>query len=130
MNLTNNPTNNNNNYITVILANNSDEALRQWVPNGCTTFFMVFTENLMILRSTDYRGMPSQPRFFLLTEKTYNQQEMVQTIQNGDSNYVSKAEFDELKALIIASMNNPQPNNQPQNNKEQGYKSNKRGGNN
>lgn len=128
MNLTTNNTNNSNNYVTVILANNSDEALRQWVPNGCTTFFMVFTENRMILRSTDYRGVPSQPRFFTLTEETFNQQNVPQTIQNGDSNYVSKAEFDELKALIIASMNNPQSNNQVPN-KEQGYKNNKRGGN-
>lgn len=128
MNLTTNNTNNSNNYVTVILANNSDEALRQWVPNGCTTFFMVFTENRMILRSTDYRGVPSQPRFFTLTEETFNQRNVPQSIQNGDSNYVSKAEFDELKALIIASMNNPQSNNQVPN-KEQGYKNNKRGGN-
>ena len=122
---------NTNNNLTIVVANNSDEALRQWVPPGCTTFFVIFSENRMILRSTDFRNLPSQPRFFTLTEEFYNQVQTVpQTNQNGDSNYVSKAEFDELKALIISSLNNPQTNN-PTTNKEQGYKNNKqRGGNN
>lgn len=120
-----------NNNLTVMMANNSDEALRQWVPPGCTTFFIVFSENRMILRSTDYRNLPSQPRFFTLTEEFYNQvQQVPQQIQNGEPGYVSKAEFDELKALIIQSMNNPQPQN-PIPNKEQGFKKgNQRGGNN
>ena len=121
---------NTNNNLTIMMANNSDEALRQWVPPGCTTFFVIFSENRMILRSTDFRNLPSQPRFFTLTEEFYNQVQAVpQTNQNGDPNYVSKAEFDELKALIISSLNNPQ-NNPQTSNKEQGFKNNKRGGNN
>lgn len=115
----------NNGNVTVMITNTVDEALKLWVPHGYTTFFMVFNEGMMVMRSTDLRGFPSQPRFFELNEKfQYAQpQQMPQTVnnqqspQNDGSQFVTKAEIDELKALIIQSMNNPQPtqtNNQPQ----------------
>lgn len=115
----------NNGNVTVILTNTVDEALRMWVPNGCTTFFIVFNEGMMVLRSTDLRGFPSQPRFFELTERfQYNQVPQPQqttapnqSLSNDGSQFATKTEIDELKALIIQSMNNPQPapnNNQPQ----------------
>lgn len=116
----------NNGNVTVILTNTVDEALRMWVPNGCTTFFIVFNEGMMVLRSTDLRGFPSQPRFFELTERfQYNQvpqpqqqtTALNQSLSNDGSQFATKTEIDELKALIIQSMNNPQPapnNNQPQ----------------
>ena len=115
----------NNGNVTVMITNTVDEALKLWVPHGYTTFFMVFNEGMMVMRSTDLRGFPSQPRFFELTEKfQYGQPQQIQqpavnqqspTIDS--SQFATKAEFDELKALIIQSMNNPQPvqtNSQPQ----------------
>lgn len=113
----------NNGNVTIILANTVDEALRMWVPNGCTTFFVIFNESTMVLRSTDIHGFPAQPRFFDLSERfPYAQQQstpvqqIAQPVSNETSQFATKAEFDELKALIIQSMNNPQPmqNNQPQ----------------
>lgn len=118
----------NNGNVTIILANTVDEALRMWVPNGCTTFFVVFNEATMVLRSTDIHGFPAQPRFFDLSERfPYAQTQQPNPVQqtsqtnqsfsNDSSQFATKAEFDELKALIIQSMNNPQPapiNNQPQ----------------
>lgn len=127
MNNTNPMTNGN---VTVMLTNTVEEALKSWVPNNCTTFFIVFNEGLMILRSTDFRGFPSQPRFFKMTEQfmqnqTFNNTQ--QPVQMDTSQFATKAEFDELKALIISSMNNPQ---QVQNNNQQQQRTNKgKGGN-
>lgn len=121
----------NNGNVTIILANTVDEALRMWVPNGCTTFFVVFNEASMVLRSTDIHGFPAQPRFFDLTERfQYNQPQQIpqnQPLSNG-SEFATKAEFDELKALIIQSMNNPQPT--PVNNQPQQRNDKRKGGNN
>lgn len=129
----------NNGNVTIILANTVDEALRMWVPNGCTTFFVVFNEATMVLRSTDIHGFPAQPRFFDLTERfQYNQPQQIpqnqqtnqvvnQPLSNG-SEFATKAEFDELKALIIQSMNNPQP--APVNNQSQQRNDKRKGGNN
>lgn len=131
----------NNGNVTIILANTVDEALRMWVPkrNGCTTFFVVFNEATMVLRSTDIHGFPAQPRFFDLTERfQYNQPQQIpqnqqtnqvvnQPLSNG-SEFATKAEFDELKALIIQSMNNPQPT--PVNNQPQQRNDKRKGGNN
>ena len=130
----------NNGNVTVILANTTDEALRMWVPNGCTTFFIIFNEGMMVLRSTDLRGFPSQPRFFELSEKfQYNQPtvqtpQMVATPQQTNqtpveqSQFATKEEFDELKNLIIQSLNNPQP--APTNNQSQQRNDKRKGGNN
>lgn len=116
----------NNGNVTIILTNTVDEALRMWVPNGCTTFFVVFNEGVMVLRSVDLNGFPAQPRFFDLAERfPYNQQQSApaqqttqvsQSLPNDGSQFATRAEFDELKALIIQSLNNPQPapTNQPQ----------------
>ena len=103
----------NNGNVTIMLCNTVEEALKIWVPNGCTTFFVVFNAGMMILRSTDLRGFPSQPRFFKMTEEFQYTQQMPQTNdmskQSIDMNqFATKAEFDELKALIISSMNTPQ----------------------
>ena len=129
----------NNGNVTIILANTVDEALRMWVPNGCTTFFVVFNEATMVLRSTDIHGFPAQPRCFDLTERfQYNQPQQIpqnqqtnqvvnQPLSNG-SEFATKAEFDELKALIIQSMNNPQPT--PVNNQPQQRNDKRKGGNN
>ena len=124
----------NNGNVTIILTNTVDEALRMWVPNGCTTFFVVFNEATMVLRSTDIHGFPAQPRFFDLTERfQYNQPQNQQTNQvanqplSNGSEFATKAEFDELKALIIQSMNNPQP--APVNNQQQQRNDKRKGGN-
>ena len=50
-----------------------------------------------------------------------------QPLSNG-SEFATKAEFDELKALIIQSMNNPQPT--PVNNQTQQRNDKRKGGNN
>lgn len=131
----------NNGNVTIILTNTVDEALRMWVPNGCTTFFIVFNESTMVLRSTDLHGFPSQPRFFDLTERfQYNQPQQsvqvsnqqtntqVQSPPNDTSQFATKSEIDELKALIIQSMNNPQ--SAPINNQSQQRNDKRKGGNN
>lgn len=127
----------NNGNVTVILANSVDEALRMWVPNGCTTFFVVFNEGMMVLRSTDLRGFPSQPRFFELTEKFQYNQPSVQTPQMvatpqqtpvEQPQFATKDEFEELKNLIIQSLNNPQ--SAPTNNQPQQRNDKRKGGNN
>ena len=126
----NNPNQMTNGNVTVMLTNTVEEALKSWVPNNCTTFFIVFNEGLMILRSTDFRGFPSQPRFFKMTEQFMQNQtfnNIQQPVQMDTSQFATKAEFDELKALIISSMNNPQ---QVQNNNQQQQRTNKgKGGN-
>ena len=125
----NNPNQMTNGNVTVMLTNTVEEALKSWVPNNCTTFFIVFNEGLMILRSTDFRGFPSQPRFFKMTEQFMqtNQMQAQQAMPMDTSQFATKAEFDELKSLIISSMNNPQPT---QNNNQQQQRNNKgKGGN-
>ena len=126
----NNPNQMTNGNVTVMLANTVEEALKSWVPNNCTTFFMVFNESLMILRSTDFRGFPSQPRFFKMTEQFMQTNQIAQpqqTMPMDTSQFATKAEFEELKALIISSMNNPQPAQNP--NQQQQRNNKGKGGN-
>jgi hypothetical protein len=113
-----------NGNVTVMIVNSIEEAMRSFVPNNVTTFFIDFNDSVMVLRSTDFRGFPSQPRVFKMTEQIMQNQQFNNSQPQVDtSQFATKAEFDELKAVIIQSMNNPQTqqaNNQQRNDKRKG----------
>lgn len=89
---------------TLMIVNRYDEAAMAWVPPGYTTIFVNFNDRQMYVKKND-NGIPSQLRVFDFTERVMPPQ---QTNQNG----VTREEFDEFKATLLAAINSAKQQNE------------------
>lgn len=89
---------------TLMIVNRYDEAANAWVPPGYTTIFVNFNDHQMYVKKND-NGIPSQVRVFDFTERIVQPQ---QTNQNG----VTREEFDEFKATLLAAINSAKQQNE------------------
>jgi hypothetical protein len=88
---------------TMMFVNSYEEIEGMWIPNGYTTFFFNFNAMELYIRKKEPNGMIGPVRVIEMRDKI-PQQQLPQT------DTVTRAEFDEFKATLLAAINDAQTN--------------------
>lgn len=88
---------------TMMFVNSQEEIEGMWIPNGYTTFFFNFNAMELYIRKKEINGIIGPTRIIEMKDKVV-QPQMTQT------DAVTRAEFDEFKATLLAAINDAQTN--------------------
>ena len=106
---------------TMMFVNSREDVDGMWIPNGYTTFFFNFNAMELYIRKKEINGMIGPTRIIEMKDK------VVQN-QMPQSDVITRSEFEEFKATLLAAINNAQPAPQSES-EERSYKPRQKGGN-
>ena len=111
--------------LTIVPINSDDQVTNYPVAAGNTVVFVNFNTNRMCFKSTNANcvAMPLRWATFAYDDEQRIQQTQLQPQNQNVGDYVTRAELDELKALMQQTLSAVTENNQP----KQGNQQNKQG---